>query len=78
MFKLINMTSVIPKSLFLAQVEIEADRGLTAMGGFAAVFTGKYAGQQVALKILDPGRYRKVDEHRSQLHVTKLIAQNSL
>ena len=54
------MTSVIPKSLFLTQVERETDLGPTAMGGFATVFTGKYAGQRVALKTLNLGRHQEV------------------
>ncbi len=61
MFKLMNMTSVIPKSLFLTQVERETDLCATAMGGkFATVFTGKYAGQLVALRTLNLSRHQEV------------------
>jgi hypothetical protein len=60
MFKLLSMTNVIPKSLFITQVKTETDLGAIALGGFGSVFKGEYQGQLVALKVLNKVRRQEV------------------
>jgi hypothetical protein len=50
MFKLISMTDVLPRSLFITDI-ITLD--VIGMGGFGRVLKGKYKGQHVALKVVD-------------------------
>ena len=53
MFKLVSRTTIIlPKSLFISDVKAET---MVAIGGFGRVFSGKYKGQEVALKVVDKG-----------------------
>ncbi len=53
MFKLITMSNIIPRSLFITQVRTEVHLGpAIAVGGFGSVFKGEYARQPVALKVL--------------------------
>jgi hypothetical protein len=57
MFKLISITNVIPKSLFIFGVKTETHLVATmiSMGGYGRVFRGELKGQQVALKVVDQG-----------------------
>lgn len=50
MFKLVSQTNVLPRSLFVA--DVEKDPYAIVMGGFGAIFKGKYGGQLAALKKL--------------------------
>ena len=54
MIKLVSKTNVLPRHLFIADVEIEPPA--IAVGGFGRVFKGKYGGQLVALKMLYQSR----------------------
>ena len=53
MFKLISKIDVIPKSLFIT--DVEKDPQAIVAGGFGNVFKGKRDGQLVALKMLYKG-----------------------
>ncbi|KAF8720764.1 hypothetical protein AX14_010792 [Amanita brunnescens Koide BX004] len=53
-FKLASKTHVLPRSLFIT--DIEKDPHAIAVGGFGRVFKGKYGGQLVALKMLYQSR----------------------
>ncbi len=57
MFKLISITNVIPKSLFIFGVKTETHLVATmiSMGGYGRVFRGEHKGQPVALKVVDQG-----------------------
>ena len=57
MLKLINAKQVIPRSLFITQINTETDLRAFAAGGFGSVFTGDYQGQLVALKVLNKVRH---------------------
>ena len=59
MFMLISISTVIPKSLIILDIETETHLGATmiSMGGFGRVFRGEYKGQQVALKVVDKGHH---------------------
>ncbi len=61
MFRLISKTDVVPKSLCITDVTIEADRGVVGSGGFGHVLRGKYQEQQVALKVMDKGHHNVRD-----------------
>ena len=50
MFKLISMTDVLPRSLFITDV---TTLDVIGVGGFGRVFKGKHKGQHVALKVVD-------------------------
>ena len=51
MFKLISMTDMLPRSLFITDITILDAIG---MGGFGRVFKGEWhGGQHVALKVVD-------------------------
>ena len=54
MIKLVSKTNVLPRHLFITDLEIEPQA--VAVGGFGRVFKGKCGGQPVALKML----YQKV------------------
>ncbi|KAF8331203.1 kinase-like domain-containing protein [Amanita rubescens] len=54
--KLITMTNVIPRSLFIVQVESEIGFGAISIG---SVLKGKYRGRPVTLKVLSTGRYQE-------------------
>ncbi len=56
MSKLISVTNLIPKSLFITDVKTDTHLGSIGRGGFGRVFGGKYKGQQVAVKVVDKGR----------------------
>ena len=49
------MGNTIPKSMFITDVNTHLDP--IAAGGFGRVFKGEYKGLQVALKVVDRGRY---------------------
>jgi hypothetical protein len=57
MFKLMSITNVVPKSLFISDVKTETHlvANMISMGGFGRVFRGELKGQQVALKVVDMG-----------------------
>ena len=57
MFKLASMTTTIPKSLYIADINIDINATVIGMGGSGRVFTGEHKGQQVALKMLYMARY---------------------
>ena len=57
MFKLTSMANAIPKFLYITDVEIEADLDVISTGGFGRVYTAKYKGKQVALKVMDKSRH---------------------
>lgn len=59
MFKLITMTNVIPRSLFITQVETEIGFGAISVG---SVLKGKFRGRPVTLKVLSTGRYQEVSQ----------------
>ena len=50
MFKLISMTDVLPKSLFITDI---TTLDVIGIGGFGRVFKGKHKGHDVALKVVD-------------------------
>ncbi|KAF8689674.1 hypothetical protein AX14_003217 [Amanita brunnescens Koide BX004] len=52
LFKVITMTKVIPRSLFITDVRIISWYPMP-MGGLGSVFKGEYEGQVVAIKVLD-------------------------
>ena len=54
MFKLMSKTNILPRPLFITN--IEKDPHAIAVGGFGRVFKGKYGVQLVALKMLYHGR----------------------
>ena len=54
MFELVSKTNVLPRSLFITNVE--KDPQAIAVGGFGTVFKGKRGGQLVALKMLYKSR----------------------
>lgn len=56
MFRLISITNVIPKSLFMTDIEAEPNLGLIGIGGFGHVFRGECKGQRVMLKMVEKGR----------------------
>jgi hypothetical protein len=68
------MTDVVPRSLFINDVitEIDPSAMTTAWGGFGRVLRGKYAGQLVALKVLDKVRHQEVRQN-IQLPNTKVL-----
>ena len=80
MFKLITISNIIPRSLFITQVKTEVDLGpVIGVGGFGSVFKGEYARQPVALKGLTPVlQTAEVSRVRSQLHSADLFAKSSL
>lgn len=51
------MTNVIPKSIYITDV---VDLRTLAIGGFGSVFKGEFAGQLVALKVLNKVRHQEV------------------
>ena len=53
------MTNVIPRSLFIVQVESEIGFGAISIG---SVLKGKYCGRPVTLKVLSTGRYQEVSQ----------------
>ena len=53
MFKLVSETDIMPRSLFITNVE--KDPQTIAVGGFGKVFKGKCGGELVALKMLHRG-----------------------
>ena len=55
MCKLMCRREVLPKSLLLNDVKINAELGAVPMGGFGRVYRGKHKGQQVALKVVERG-----------------------
>ncbi len=75
MFKLITVSSIIPRSLF---IRTEVDLGPEiAAGGFGRVFKGEYAGQPVALKMLTrAGQTAEVS--RTPASTSLLVAFNCL
>ena len=58
MFKLVSKLDVIPRSLFIA--DIQRDPQVIAVGGYGNVFKGKYGGQLVALKMVYHGHHSGV------------------
>ena len=62
MFKLITMTNVIPRSLYIAEVKADIDQRALAIGGFGSVFKGEFAGRLVALKVLNTVRHQEVSQ----------------
>jgi hypothetical protein len=54
MIKLVSKTNVLPRHLFIT--DLEKDPQAVAVGGFGRVFKGKYGGQLVALKMLYQSR----------------------
>ena len=56
------MTNVIPRSLFITDIRAVIDLGAIAMGGFGTVFKGEYAGNLVALKVLNKVRHQEVSQ----------------
>ena len=54
MIKLVSKTNVLPRHLFITDLEIEPQA--VAVGGFGRVFKGKCGGQPVALKMLYQSR----------------------
>ena len=59
MLKLMTITNVIPRSLFIVQVESEIGFGAISIG---SVLKGKYRGRPVTLKVLCTGRYQEVSQ----------------
>ena len=56
MFELVSkMPNIIPKSLFLTDVETDTKLTGIAIGGYGRVFRGAYKGLPVALKVVDKG-----------------------
>jgi hypothetical protein len=55
MFRLVSKTDVMPRSLFIS--DVEKDPGAIVVGGFGSVFKGKRGGQLVALKMLYRGHH---------------------
>ena len=55
MFKLISMTNIVPRSLFIRKVEAETHITI-GTGGFGRVFRGEHNGEPVALKLVEKGR----------------------
>ena len=53
MSKLISEADVIPQSLYITNVSVDADHSLIGIGGNGRVFKGTYKGDVVALKMLD-------------------------
>jgi serine/threonine protein kinase len=58
MFKLVSKTDVMPRSLFIT--DIEKDPQAIAVGGFGKVFMGKCGEQLVAMKMLFRGHHAGV------------------
>ena len=56
MFKLVSKTDVMPRSLFIT--DVEKDSQAIAVGGFGKIFKGKCGGQLVALEMLYHGHHR--------------------
>ncbi|KAF8737311.1 hypothetical protein AX14_013087 [Amanita brunnescens Koide BX004] len=57
LFKLITMTNVIPRSLFIT--DVRPYQSAFDRGGFAGVYKGEYKGRLVALKVLNKVRNEK-------------------
>ncbi|KAF8351796.1 kinase-like domain-containing protein [Amanita rubescens] len=55
MFKLISVTNIVPRSLFITDVKIETHITI-GMGSFGRVFRGEHDGKPVALKLVEKGR----------------------
>ena len=53
MSKLISKADVIPQSLYITNVSVDADHSLIGIGGNGRVFKGTYKEDVVALKMLD-------------------------
>ena len=70
MFKLLSTTTVIPKTLFIADVKAEQHLGAVGIGGFGRVFRGEYKGQQVSLKTVERARHNNVCAITSFLYTT--------
>ena len=73
MFKLITTTHVIPRSLYITEVIADIDLRALAIGGFGSVFKGEFAGQLVALKVLNTVRHQEVSRHHLQLPNAKTL-----
>ena len=73
MFKLIIMTNVIPRSLYITDVKADIDQRALAIGGFGSVFKGEFAGQFVAVKVLNTVRHQEVSRHYLQLPNAKTL-----
>lgn len=58
MFMLVSKIDIMPRSLFIT--DVEKDSQAIAVGGFGKVFKGKRGGQLVALKMLYQGHHEGV------------------
>ena len=65
MFKLISKIDVIPRSLFIT--DVEKDPHAIVAGGFGNVFKGIHDGQLVALKMLYKGHRAGVRKFSSSI-----------
>ena len=63
MSKLVSEADVIPQSLYITNVSIDADHSLIGIGGNGRVFKGTFKGDVVALKMLDD--FKKGQDHVS-------------
>ena len=59
-----NMRDVVPRSLFINDAITEIDLAEITTGGFGKVLRGRYAGQLVALKVLDKVHHQEVRQMR--------------
>ena len=73
MIKLVSKTNVLPRHLFIT--DLEKDPQAVAVGGFGRVFKGKHGGQLVALKMLYQSRRPGVRGFLSPIFLTVICSQ---
>jgi serine/threonine protein kinase len=77
MFKLISVTNIVPRSLFITDVKIETHITI-GMGRFGRVFRGEHNGKPVALKLVEKGRKEVRSSHCLIFIGIDLVLKDSL
>ena len=75
MSKLISEADVIPQSLYITDVSVDADHSLVGIGGYARVLKGTYKGEAVALKM--PYNFKKGQKEKDVSPFSLFIALNT-